>query len=497
MKGGPKVCRAVRGWKICASRYGYWAERLGAHNAGSTVLVQWPALIIACALPNPPPPRHHHHPHTPAQIAFCATTSEPLKDIRHWLQWNRAIGVSRFYLFVQGRAGTAANVAALGREPGVTVVPDDEELRAAHASSRIWNETWLSSFFHKPCNHELFVLQSLNMERAIQLAQRDGVDWLLHIDTDELVHPGGTRHFSLQEVLAAVAPEVDVLVFPNHESLPERADVRDPFLEVTLFKRNYQHVQGELYSRNYAAVAHGNPNYFITYANGKAAARVQPGLRPNGAHRWNNYAKAVREETSAATGVLHYTYNRLSDLKNRRDRCDCAPTEEDAKRCFILPFDRLAFLRASLLDDDGLARFFADHLLWNDTKLVNDLINKGLFMRMHEPQIMIRGFMAAAGGEEAEAEEEEEGEAHAAPTRLEGVAAPLARLRPAFDGAVNASTPPSPSPSPIAPPQDRPPNPFVTLLQQPPPASPTEPAAQATGGAAVALPPPGPLVVTA
>lgn len=39
--------------------------------------------------------------------------------------------------------------------------------------------------------------------------------------------------------------------------------------------------------------------------------------------------------------MLHYTYNRFSDLKSRRDRCDCAPTEEDAKRCFILPFDRM------------------------------------------------------------------------------------------------------------------------------------------------------------
>ena len=39
--------------------------------------------------------------------------------------------------------------------------------------------------------------------------------------------------------------------------------------------------------------------------------------------------------------MLHYTYNRFDDLKSRRDRCDCAPTEEDAKRCFILPFDRM------------------------------------------------------------------------------------------------------------------------------------------------------------
>ena len=48
-----------------------------------------------------------------------------------------------------------------------------------------------------------------------------------------------------------------------------------------------------------------------------------------------------REETSDQAAVLHYTYNRFEDLKSRRDRCDCAPTEEDAKRCFILPFDRM------------------------------------------------------------------------------------------------------------------------------------------------------------
>ena len=43
--------------------------------------------------------------------------------------------------------------------------------------------------------------------------------------------------------------------------------------------------------------------------------------------------------------MLHFTYNRFDDLKSRRDRCDCAPTEEDAKRCFILPFDRMVRCR--------------------------------------------------------------------------------------------------------------------------------------------------------
>lgn len=51
-------------------------------------------------------------------------------------------------------------------------------------------------------------------------------------------------------------------------------------------------------------------------------------------------ACGCREEQCEQSAVLHYTYNRFEDLKSRRDRCDCAPTEEDAKRCFILPFDR-------------------------------------------------------------------------------------------------------------------------------------------------------------
>lgn len=224
---------------------------------------------------------------------------------------------------------------------------------------------------------------------AIKLARADGVDWLLHIDTDELVYPGGSPDYSLQEVLTAVPDEVDTVVFPNHEALPEQDDVADAFLEVTLFKRNYAHISSEQYFKHYAVVAHGNPNYYVTYANGKAAARVQPGLRPNGAHRWHNYHKRVVEATSDSAAVLHYTYNRFEDLVSRRDRCDCAPTEEDAARCFILPFDRLAFLAASLKPDDELRAFFHDHLVWDNATLNADLVHKGLFARMYEPQVTL------------------------------------------------------------------------------------------------------------
>ena len=61
----------------------------------------------------------------------------------------------------------------------------------ARGKSRIWGEKWLGNFFHKPCNNELFVRQSLNMEISIAKAQKMKINWHIHIDTDELLYPGG------------------------------------------------------------------------------------------------------------------------------------------------------------------------------------------------------------------------------------------------------------------------------------------------------------------
>jgi hypothetical protein len=227
-------------------------------------------------------------------VAITVTTAESVPQIRVWLAYHRAVGVSLFYLFAEGAAGTPRALAALRAEPGVTVVPADASLSARHARSRIWNETWLSAFFHKPCNHALFVKQSLNMEVGAGLAAADGAHWILHVDTDELIYPGGSRDYSLRALLGAVPPDVDLLVLPNYEALAERDDVGDPFAEVSLFKRNYAHVDREAYFKEYATVARGNPNYFTAYGNGKSAARLAPGLRPNGAHRWHSYIKAPK-----------------------------------------------------------------------------------------------------------------------------------------------------------------------------------------------------------
>ncbi|KAK3024988.1 hypothetical protein RJ639_044365 [Escallonia herrerae] len=167
-----------------------------------------------------------------------------------------------------------------------------------------------------------------------------GMDWIIHLDTDELLHPAGAREYSLRQLLLDVPGNVDMVVFPNYESSVERDDIKDPFTEVSMFKKNYDHLPKDTYFGLYKESTRGNPNYFLTYGNGKSAARVRDHLRPNGAHRWHNYMKTPNEIKLEEAAVLHYTYAKFSDLTSRRDRCGCKPTKEDVKRCFMLEFDR-------------------------------------------------------------------------------------------------------------------------------------------------------------
>lgn len=45
------------------------------------------------------------------------------------------------------------------------------------------------------------------------------MDWIIHIDTDELMHPSGSDDYSLKKVLTNVPNDVDMVIFPNYVSL--------------------------------------------------------------------------------------------------------------------------------------------------------------------------------------------------------------------------------------------------------------------------------------
>ncbi|XVF56227.1 hypothetical protein PTKIN_Ptkin06aG0101800 [Pterospermum kingtungense] len=325
------------------------------------------------------------------KICIISSTSAGLEQILPWIFYHKATGVSTFFLFVEGKAASPNVSKVLESIPGVKVVYRTKELEEQQAKSRIWNETWLASFFYKPCNYELFVKQSLNMEMSIVMARDAGMDWIIHLDTDELIHPAGDREYSLRQLLSDVPGNVDMVVFPNYESSVERDDIKEPFTEVSMFKKNYDHLPKDVYFGNYKEATRGNPNYFLTYGNGKSAARIQDHLRPNGAHRWHNYMKTPNEIKLDEAAVLHYTYPKFSDLTSRRDRCGCKPTKEDVKRCFMLEFDRAAFIIASTATEEEMLHWYREHVVWTDKALNLKLLRKGILTRIYAPMAIIQG----------------------------------------------------------------------------------------------------------
>ncbi|KAK4483538.1 hypothetical protein RD792_010736 [Penstemon davidsonii] len=325
------------------------------------------------------------------KICVTTSTSASLEQILPWMFYHKVIGVSTFFLFVEGKAASPAVSKVLESIPGVKVIYRTKELEEQQAKSRIWNETWLSSFFYKPCNYELFVKQSLNMEMAIVMARDASMDWILHLDTDELIHPAGAREYSLRQLLLDVPGNVDMVIFPNYESSVERDDIKEPFTEVSMFKKNYDHLTKDTYFGMYKESTRGNPNYFLTYGNGKSAARVQEHLRPNGAHRWHNYMKTPNEIKLEEAAVLHYTYAKFSDLTSRRDRCGCKPTKEDVKRCFMLEFDRAAFIIASTATQEEMLNWYHEHVVWTDRTVNLKLLRKGILTRIYAPMTIIQG----------------------------------------------------------------------------------------------------------
>ncbi|KAG4109868.1 hypothetical protein ERO13_D13G013901v2 [Gossypium hirsutum] len=331
------------------------------------------------------------------QICITTSTSAGLEQILPWMFYHRVLGVTNFFLFVEGHAASPNVSKFWSLFPmcydftlqGVKVVYRTKELEEQQAKSRIWNETWLSSFFYKPCNYELFVKQSLNMEMAIVMARDAGMEWILHLDTDELIHPAGASEYSLRQLLLNVPSNVDMVIFPNYESSVERDDIKDPFTEVSMFKKNYDHLPKDTYFGMYKESTRGNPNYFLTYGNGKAAARIQDHLRPM--YDDSLYSEKSCEIKLEEAAVLHYTYAKFSDLTSRRDRCGCKPTKDDVKRCFMLEFDRAAFIIASTQTEEEMLNWYRERVVWGDKDLRLKLLRKGILTRIYAPMAIIQG----------------------------------------------------------------------------------------------------------
>jgi hypothetical protein len=146
----------------------------------------------------------------PSRVCIVTTVREPEVLLKPFVSYHREIGFGRFYLFFDDPNDMA--IEEVGGDSDVTVVRCDESLRrgqlrealaAAAAGYRAPYGIYPNVFGEGVRGQaRVMMRQQMNVVTAQRLAVRDGQDWLLSIDIDELFHCAGTSvpaHFRRAE----------------------------------------------------------------------------------------------------------------------------------------------------------------------------------------------------------------------------------------------------------------------------------------------------------
>jgi hypothetical protein len=150
-----------------------------------------------------------------SSVCIVTTLQAPLHETLMFVNYHLNIGVDHLYLFFDDPTDAAAD--ALARRSRVTSVRCDLEY---------WNRD------DSPRPSSIIERQKVNARAGLDLARRAGLDWIVHIDSDELLY--SEKRFD--ELLADVPEGVQALKFPTMEGVLDRLEYDRPFEEISQFK---------------------------------------------------------------------------------------------------------------------------------------------------------------------------------------------------------------------------------------------------------------------
>ena len=267
----------------------------------------------------------------PPRVGLVCTLRDASKRLDSFIRYHQRVGFARIYLYFDDATETADIEAARGYAD-VEVVVRDEALVAAWANLPGW------AALKDYVQGDVQVRQMLNALHCLRRAEaRDRLQWLVHVDSDELFDPGARSihdHFRYLE-----ASRFDWFCYHNFEAVPEVAYQTevDPFLTVSLFKRAACLVPdaAKAVSETWRARNFGiDP--FLFYANGKTSVRCGVGACPVSVHAWGRKDplrggtndprhKALALDASVACRVLHYACCSFAQLRRKYETLGAFP----------------------------------------------------------------------------------------------------------------------------------------------------------------------------
>ena len=222
-------------------------------------------------------------------VAVVSMMRDP-QEVDEWLNYHMLKGITRFYIRLESADHNDAVAKVLLTYPQVTI------------QFGSFNDTPATDLGDAP-GHAQMLRQRTWLTESIKNALNDGIDWIVHIDSDELLECSG----SVGDAIAQDARDkTQTMVIKNFEAVYPARKV-DPSLPQSKFKSTHtDHRAGEsCFSYNDVKDCAGG--HCASYANGKSLGRVTRYLREAGVHRFH-YAGPTADDPVEMTSMrlIHF-----------------------------------------------------------------------------------------------------------------------------------------------------------------------------------------------
>lgn len=254
-------------------------------------------------------------------LAITTTIRGVDKNFEDWLKCYINLGADRFYIFLDAPAEDFEFVKNLqSKYPGlISLQLHNEALRERY--------TKISEFkdFQADIDRMVVYRQCLNTNIALESAVADYVDWLVHVDSDELI-AFPQMHRSLKEFLEKLPQEIDSYIFPSMEAIPEELEPNYCFQDVKWFKLSPYLLSFHQLDRLMHGWRERGGKFplFNAHIQGKSAFRVSnfnEAFTPYSVHefvpyRWSSTSVRV-SQTLSEPFLFHFPFIGLSAFKKR------------------------------------------------------------------------------------------------------------------------------------------------------------------------------------
>lgn len=236
-------------------------------------------------------------PRQQPRIALVTTMLNEPRLVRQHMQYFRWLGIDHVYIYDDGCTDdTFERVADL---PYVQIMqPVDPQQFAGRPEIAGAVKNYAT---HLPAR------QQVNISHAIETARREGFDWLVSLDVDELICLDRRCQVQnhLKRFLGGVNPLFEQVIFVPLEMVQTKAETGCVFAEATLFLQPWLRIPRAIFDP-YQQQDFLLRSQFLGHRWGKPAMRLSADLYPYSVHRFTRRTGIFTAPTRLAGDLLHY-----------------------------------------------------------------------------------------------------------------------------------------------------------------------------------------------